>query len=87
MKLLLFIFLVSLNAKAQSSYGSANQDTEQNAKAPTHLDTGYSNKDVEEQKMEFSGDVGDSSVHPGVPLEKDPNVKEDRQKEEPKKKD
>lgn len=72
MKILLILLTLSLHSYGQSSYGSANQDSETNAESPTHLDTGYSNTDVEEEAMEFSGEMGDSSVHPGLPLEDDP---------------
>jgi hypothetical protein len=51
----LIILMGNLNAHAQSSYSSANQDTESNEHG-THLDTGYSNKDVEKEEVEFSSE-------------------------------
>lgn len=52
-KLIFLCLLLSASVNAQSTYSSADQDTEQN-KEGTHLDTGYSNKDVEKEEMDFS---------------------------------
>lgn len=57
----LFLFIFSMtHAIAQSSYSAADQDT-QNKETGTELDTGYVNKDAENQDMNFSGEMSSTA--------------------------
>jgi hypothetical protein len=60
MKIFFLVLLFSASVFGQSSYSSADQDTQLNEEG-THLDSGYSNKDVENKDVKFSGSIDNTA--------------------------
>jgi hypothetical protein len=63
MKTFLLTLLISLPVMGQSSYSAADQDTQNNG-VGTDLDSGYVNKDAENNEVDFSGEVSGTAAMP-----------------------
>lgn len=63
MKTILLTLLFATQVQAQSSYSSADQNTSAN-KEGTQLDTGYVNKDAENEDNAFSAEMDGTAPMP-----------------------
>lgn len=65
MKLLLFCLLFSISSFAQnSSYSAADQNASTNTEGSSQMDTGYVNKDAENEEMNAAESMDNSSSFP-----------------------
>jgi len=64
MKIIFFILLLSASALAQTSYSSADQDTSTNTEGQSQMDTGYVNKDAENDELKSATSMDNSASMP-----------------------
>jgi len=63
MKIIFLTLLLTTSAFAQTSYSSADQNTSANQEG-TQMDTGYVNKDAENEDNAFSGEIDGTAPMP-----------------------
>lgn len=71
--ILLALMFFGTEVWSQSTYSSAKQDD--TGALGNQGETGYMNKDLEKQEMEFSGEVDDSYTQPTNPIRNIRDVK------------